>query len=77
MPVTIIASEAGPVLSILGEELRPLTPDTPRLSVQVFDSAAPGEAPGAIQIVASRSRRIAGVWAAGRAVAASWSMTWR
>lgn len=46
MPVTIVASETSPVLNILGEELRPLTPDSPRLSVQVFDSSSPGEAPG-------------------------------
>jgi hypothetical protein len=46
LPVTIIAAEASPVLNILGEELRPLTPDSTELSVQVFDSSAPGEEPG-------------------------------
>jgi mannose-6-phosphate isomerase-like protein (cupin superfamily) len=46
MPVTITSTTASPVLNILGEELRPLTPDGQGLSVQVFDTSAPREAPG-------------------------------
>jgi mannose-6-phosphate isomerase-like protein (cupin superfamily) len=45
MPVTITRTAASPVLNILGEELRPLTP-ADGLSVQVFDTTAPDEAPG-------------------------------
>ena len=44
MSVTITQSATSPVLSILGEELRPLTPAGP--GVQVFDTTAPDEAPG-------------------------------
>jgi mannose-6-phosphate isomerase-like protein (cupin superfamily) len=47
MPVTITNAATSPVLNILGEELRPLTPPAPGLSVQVFDTSAPDEAPGA------------------------------
>jgi mannose-6-phosphate isomerase-like protein (cupin superfamily) len=46
MPVTIISAATSSVLNVLGEELRPLTPAGERLSVQVFDTCAPGEAPG-------------------------------
>jgi quercetin dioxygenase-like cupin family protein len=46
MPVTIISTATSPVLNVLGEELRPLTPAAGGLSVQVFDTCAPGEAPG-------------------------------
>src|ERR1700684_3937468 len=46
MPVTITSTTASPVLNILGEELRPLTPDGRGLSGQVFDTSAAGEAPG-------------------------------
>lgn len=46
MPVTVISAASGPVLNVLGEELRPLTPAGKGLSVQVFDTCAPGEAPG-------------------------------
>jgi mannose-6-phosphate isomerase-like protein (cupin superfamily) len=46
MPVTIINAATSPVLNVLGEELRPLTPAGEGLSVQVFDTSAPGEAPG-------------------------------
>jgi len=46
MAVTIISAASSPVLNVLGEELRPLTPDDAALSVQVFDTCAPGEAPG-------------------------------
>jgi len=46
MPVTIISAASSPVLNVLGEELRPLTPDSEGLSVQVFDTCAPEEAPG-------------------------------
>jgi mannose-6-phosphate isomerase-like protein (cupin superfamily) len=46
MPVYITDPAAGPVLEIMGEELRPLTPDAGGLAVQVFDTTAPDEAPG-------------------------------
>lgn len=46
MPVTIISAASSPVLNVLGEELRPLTPAGVGLSVQVFDTCAPGERPG-------------------------------
>jgi quercetin dioxygenase-like cupin family protein len=46
MPVTIISAATSPVLDVLGEELRPLTPAVRELSVQVFDTSAPDEAPG-------------------------------
>jgi len=46
MPVTISHAATSPVLSVLGEELRPLTPAAEGLSVAVFDTSAPGEAPG-------------------------------
>jgi mannose-6-phosphate isomerase-like protein (cupin superfamily) len=46
MPVTITSAATSPVLNVLGEELRPLTPAGDGLSVQVFDTCAPGEAPG-------------------------------
>lgn len=46
MPVTIISPATSPVLNVLGEELRPLTPLGEGLSVHVFDTCAPGEAPG-------------------------------
>lgn len=47
MPVTISHAATSQVLSVLGEELRPLTPAGQGLSVAVFDTSAPGEAPGA------------------------------
>jgi mannose-6-phosphate isomerase-like protein (cupin superfamily) len=46
MPVTITTAGTSPALNILGEELRPLTPAGQGLSVEVFDTCAPGEAPG-------------------------------
>jgi hypothetical protein len=46
MPVTITSAATSPVLNVLGEELRPLTPAGQGLSVEVFDTCAPGEAPG-------------------------------
>jgi len=46
MPVTIISAASSPVLNVLGEELRPLTPAGDGLSVQVFDTCAPAEAQG-------------------------------
>ena len=46
MPVYITDPAASPVLGIMGEELRPLTPDADSLAVQVFDTTAPDEAPG-------------------------------
>jgi mannose-6-phosphate isomerase-like protein (cupin superfamily) len=46
MPVTITSAATSPVLNVLGEELRPLTPAGQTLSVEVFDTCAPGEAPG-------------------------------
>jgi hypothetical protein len=46
MPVTITASGTSPVLNVLGEELRQLMPAGQGISVQVFDTSAPGEAPG-------------------------------
>jgi mannose-6-phosphate isomerase-like protein (cupin superfamily) len=46
MPVTITRPGSAPALNILGEELRPLTPAGGGLSVQVFDTTAPDEAPG-------------------------------
>jgi len=47
MSVTISHAATSRVLSVLGEELRPLTPPDQGLSVAVFDTSAPGEAPGA------------------------------
>jgi mannose-6-phosphate isomerase-like protein (cupin superfamily) len=47
MPVTIVTPESSPVLEVLGEELRPLTPADQELGVQVFDTSAPDVAPGA------------------------------
>jgi quercetin dioxygenase-like cupin family protein len=46
MPVTIATPESSPVLDVLGEELRPLTPADQGLGVQVFDTSAPDVAPG-------------------------------
>jgi hypothetical protein len=46
MPVTITGAADSPVLDVLGEELRPLTPGGQGLSVEVFETSAPGEAPG-------------------------------
>jgi mannose-6-phosphate isomerase-like protein (cupin superfamily) len=46
MPVIIIGTADSPVLNVLGEELRPLTPAGQGLSVEVFETSAPGEAPG-------------------------------
>jgi mannose-6-phosphate isomerase-like protein (cupin superfamily) len=46
MPVTITGAADSPVLNVLGEELRPLTPAGHGVSVQVFETSAPGEAPG-------------------------------
>src|SRR6201995_224405 len=47
MPVTITSAATSPVLNVLGEELRPLTPAGQGLSVEGFDTSAPGEGPGA------------------------------
>jgi hypothetical protein len=46
MPITITSAASSPVLNVLGEELRPLTPSGQGLSVQVCDTCAPGEAAG-------------------------------
>jgi mannose-6-phosphate isomerase-like protein (cupin superfamily) len=46
MSVTITSPAQSPVLHVLGEELRPLTPAGQGLGVQVFQTTAPGEAPG-------------------------------
>jgi mannose-6-phosphate isomerase-like protein (cupin superfamily) len=45
MPVTISGAADSPVLNIQGEELRPLTPAGQGLSVEVFETSAPGVAP--------------------------------
>lgn len=45
MSMTITRAASGAALRVLGEELRPLTP-ADGLSIQVFDTSAPGEAPG-------------------------------
>ncbi len=46
MTVTISRAAESPVLNVLGEQLRPLTPAGHGLSVEVFDTSAPAEAPG-------------------------------
>lgn len=46
MPVTITSAATSTVLHVLGEELRPLTPGGPGLSIHVFDTSAPDESPG-------------------------------
>ena len=46
MSVTIASPAGSPVLQVLGEELRPLTPQGQGLGVHVFDTTAPTEAPG-------------------------------
>ena len=46
MPVTIASPAVSPVLRVLGEELRPLTPSGCGLGVHVFESSASAEAPG-------------------------------
>jgi hypothetical protein len=43
MPVTITSPAESPVLRVLGEELRPLTPAGQALGVHVFDTSAPTE----------------------------------
>jgi mannose-6-phosphate isomerase-like protein (cupin superfamily) len=44
--VTITRAEQSRALSVLGEELRPLTPAGRSLGLQVFDTVAPTVAPG-------------------------------
>ena len=46
MSVTVTSAADSPVLHVLGEELRPLTPAGHALSVEVFETSAPGQAPG-------------------------------
>src|ERR1700684_562781 len=46
MPVSIIRAADSPVLNILSEVLRPLTPAGQTMTVEVFESSAPHGAPG-------------------------------
>jgi mannose-6-phosphate isomerase-like protein (cupin superfamily) len=46
MPVSIVSTDDAVALNVMGEQLRPLTPAGQALSVQVFDTSAPGQHPG-------------------------------
>jgi len=46
MPVSIISPDNAAALNVMGERLTPLTPAGQALSVQVFDTCAPGQHAG-------------------------------